>query len=408
MLRLRILGALLREIGFWDTARRVVRTARAGVFWRGRTISPVEEFGFVVAEPFSTGSNAGVDAGRSTINWIIPDFFSGSGGHTTLFRIIRHLERSGFQCRVVVEEPSRFPDGAIAKRRLDVLFPGVRAQVVIGRHAMPPSWATVATSWSSAYILRDFGSTRHKCYLVQDFEPAFYPFGTKHVLAEQTYRFGFWGITAGAWLGEKLTRDYGMPTVSFGFGVDHDIYCARSATSLAPDPTVFCYARPSTDRRGFELCVLALAALSRCVPRLKVIFVGGSVKQYRIPFRHDDLGSVNAPGIANALRRSRAALIISLTNLSLMPLEAMACGTPVVSNSGPNVEWSLERGKTALLSDPTPEALASALQQVLADGTLRERLIIGGLKAAEGASWPKELSKVAEFFAHLDEFADEF
>ena len=48
----------------------------------------------------------------------------------------------------------------------------------------------------TAYDVRNFHSTIHKCYFVQDFEPWFYASGSAASFAEETYRFGFVGITA--------------------------------------------------------------------------------------------------------------------------------------------------------------------------------------------------------------------
>ena len=59
--------------------------------------------------------------------------------------------------------------------------------------------AVFATGWETAYpVFNDAGDAR-KCYFVQDFEPLFYPVGSEYVLAENTYRFNFFGITAGKW-----------------------------------------------------------------------------------------------------------------------------------------------------------------------------------------------------------------
>ena len=60
--------------------------------------------------------------------------------------------------------------------------------------------------------MRDFRATAKKCYFVQDFEPSFFAPGSEWGFAEDTYRFGFHGITAGHWLADKLRNDYGMPT----------------------------------------------------------------------------------------------------------------------------------------------------------------------------------------------------
>lgn len=70
----------------------------------------------------------------------------------------------------------------------------------------------------------------------------------------------------------------------------------------------------------------------------------------------------------------------------LPPLEAMACGTPVVSSDRAAMPEVL--GEAAMLVDPTdPRAMSDALRAVLSDQPLRERLRAAGLERARCFSW---------------------
>jgi glycosyltransferase involved in cell wall biosynthesis len=68
-------------------------------------------------------------------------------------------------------------------------------------------------------------------------------------------------------------------------------------------------------------------------------------------------------------------------------LEAMAAGTPVVaSNRGALREVT---GGAAILVDPAPDAFAEALERLLAEPALRERLRLAGLARAARFSWER-------------------
>jgi glycosyltransferase involved in cell wall biosynthesis len=68
-------------------------------------------------------------------------------------------------------------------------------------------------------------------------------------------------------------------------------------------------------------------------------------------------------------------------------LEAMAAGAPVVaSNRGALPEVT---AGAALLVEPAPGPLAAALEQILADSALRERLRAAGLARAAQFSWER-------------------
>ena len=67
----------------------------------------------------------------------------------------------------------------------------------------------------------------------------------------------------------------------------------------------------------------------------------------------------------------------------LVPLEAMACGTPVVATGrGGSGEFLLGDENCLRFPDGDPAALAAAVQRLAADPSLRERLVTGGLRTA--------------------------
>jgi glycosyltransferase involved in cell wall biosynthesis len=72
----------------------------------------------------------------------------------------------------------------------------------------------------------------------------------------------------------------------------------------------------------------------------------------------------------------------------LPPLEAMACGTPVITSTASSLPEVV--GQAGLLIDPVDvQALASALAQVLGDATLQAQMRTAGLEQARRFSWPK-------------------
>lgn len=94
-------------------------------------------------------------------------------------------------------------------------------------------------------------------YFVQDFEPEFSQKSSSYFFAENTYKFGFVGITAGSWLSKKLSKDYKMECYDYGFSYDKKNY---TSLYLKNDGIIRIglYARYHTPRRLFELYVLAL------------------------------------------------------------------------------------------------------------------------------------------------------
>lgn len=81
-------------------------------------------------------------------------------------------------------------------------------------------------------------------------------------------------------------------------------------------------------------------------------------------------------------------------------LEAMACGTPVVTSnlsSLPEVA-----GEAAITIDPyNVEALAHALKQIIDDSALRDRMINAGLARAQQFTWEKSATELMQVYNNL-------
>lgn len=357
---------------------------------------PVGHWHWVRAEPFGQSSQAGA---AGTINWFVPPVGRGSGGHLNIFRFIRNLEREGFECRIIVCNDSNPTHSEELERNIASWFVPVKAKVFFHPQTeVPPSFITVATGWQTAYPVKAFQATRHRCYFVQDYEPWFYSVGSESIFAEETYRFGFLGITAGEWLAEKLHRDFAMRTHAVGFSYDREIY--RQLPKRDKIRRVFFYARPPTPRRGYELGIMVLATLAKRHPEIGICLAGWNLSRYIIPFPARSVGMLSLEELPDLYSQCDAALVLSLSNVSLLPLELMACGCLVVSNRGPNVEWLLN-DEVALLAEPRIETLVEALERAVYDVPLHDRLVGNALAKVAGTSWEREAAKMAEIFRSL-------
>jgi glycosyltransferase involved in cell wall biosynthesis len=360
-----------------------------------------KQYWFVLGNPVGQDVPAD-DIPPNTINWFVPDVGRGSGGHLNIFRFISYLEELGFDCRIIAIGdlyPKLSPE-ELKKHIADWYLP-LQAETFVGAGTAPPAAISFATAWQTAYIVRNFKPTLHRCYFVQDFEPWFSAAGAQSILAEETYRFGFTGITAGSWLAEKLSRDFGMTTHSVGFSYDRTLYSPPAQAARQFDAKrVFFYARPSTIRRGFELGVLVLSEVARRIPDVTIVMAGGSLDSFDIPFKYVDNDIVDLNKLPGLYGTCSVALVLSFTNLSLLPLELMACGVPVVSNRAPYTEWLLN-DDNAKLVPATVEALADAICEVLQNRTEAQRLRDGGLKAARATDWAVEGYRMGQILAEV-------
>ena len=340
--------------------------------------------------------------GPLRINWLIP-FLSGpaSGGFLGLFRAIHQLELWGHQQRIYVVGRSPLSAAQSTEAMRKYYFP-IKAEIELFAGAVTDSDALVAALWSSAYFARALSNTARKFYFVQDLDHLFFAPGGLAEFAKATYRFGFHGITLGRWIANVLQSEFGMECSSFGFSYDREIYSQDGSRYSGGRKRVLFYARPQSERRGFELGILALTLIAREMPEVDFVLVGFSPGAIRLPFEAILPGVLSPSELATWYRSCDAALVLSFTNLSLLPMELMACGCPVVSNNGPNVEWLLT-SETTQLAEPNPETLAAAVLDLLQHNGLRAQKSMAGLAFVQSTHWMTEISKIeAAFYRGLN------
>ena len=330
--------------------------------------------------------------GPLKINWLIPGLVGGSGGQLNIFRTIHYLEQWGHENRVYAIARNT-PARAAAQRLLrDFYFP-IKAPIEILDGKVADSDALVATEWTTAYAARALSNTAGKFYFVQDLEDRFYPDGSLAEFARETYRWHYHGLTLGYWIAKVLQDEFDMPCSPFGFSFDRGIYTSDRQESARRQNRVLFYARPASERRGFELGILALSLVAKQRPDVEFVLVGFRPRSMRMPFHGVFAGVLPPSELAKLYRSCEVALVLSHTNLSMLPLELMACGCAVVSNRGSNVEWLLT-DEIAQLANSTPESLAEGILRILNNEELRSRKVAAGLAFAQRTDWVSEMRLV--------------
>lgn len=293
-----------------------------------------------------------------TVAWVCGPASEGSGGHTTMFRAIGALERGGHECVVYIHDRHGW-DIEQHRRTIREWWPWVRAEVRDLAAGIEDAHVVFATSWETAYPVLASRARGARCYFVQDFEPSFYPAGSAALLAEETYRFGFHGVTAGRWLAQLLRREYEMPADHFDFGCDLEHY----ALAGAPERSGVCYfCRPSTPRRAHELAVLALELFAARHPEVEIHSYGEPPGA--LPFAVTDHGLLTPSELGSLYRDCVAGLVMSATNVSLVPHEMLAAGCIPVVNDAEHNRVVLDNDRVEY-ARPTPFELAEALSRLV-------------------------------------------
>jgi glycosyltransferase involved in cell wall biosynthesis len=120
------------------------------------------------------------------------------------------------------------------------------------------------------------------------------------------------------------------------------------------------------------------------------------MERHHVTSRVRFMGAVPDSKLPSLYRGAEALIFPSLyEGFGLPPLEAMACGTPVVTS---NVTAMPEvAGDAALLVDPTSvEQIAEAMKRIVSDTALRHQLRAKGLLRAAQFPWANTAAMVQE------------
>ena len=364
------------------------------------------------------------------IHVLMPEPPRGSGGHTSIMRLVAALDAAGHSVTVHIDPGAnmRYASEAEAAAFMRAHFPRSGCAFRLGRDLAPADVA-IATGWTTARAVAYAPNVRTKLYLVQDFEPFFQPLGADWLAAEATYRLGLGHITLGPWLAETLRERYGAMAEPVDFGVNHDIYhppsrpeaglpaetalgewvegangayTAAAAATLGAPPRIVFYGRASTPRRGVALGLEALARVKARRPEVEIVLYGGE-EPGLADFDHVHAGVLTQAELAALYRSATCGLALSYTNLSFVPLEMAACGLPVVAVDTEPCAWYQRDGITCALAEPTAESVADTLLRVIDDADLRARLSEGGRAAVAGLSWERN---VVRFVDLVEDYAE--
>lgn len=193
--------------------------------------------------------------------------------------------------------------------------------------------------------------------------------------------------------------------VNVGNGVDPK-FNPNVASYDLPFPYLLCVSNRRRHKNEFR----QVEAFSRLglSDHIKLVFTGeptaelvNCIERNHLTQSVHFVGQVPEARLPSLYRSAEALVFVSLyEGFGLPVLEAMACGTPVVTS---NTTALLEvAGDAALLVDPTSvDQITEAMGRVISDSSLRQFLRGRGLMQAKQYSWPATVAHVQDILATI-------
>jgi D-inositol-3-phosphate glycosyltransferase len=207
-------------------------------------------------------------------------------------------------------------------------------------------------------------------------------------------------------------------------GVDHAFFGpgdrpqARRALGLSVAGPLLLFVGRIQPLKGVSVAVRVLAALGPDHADARLVVVGGpsgprgESEVERLEQLARDLGVrervvfvTPRPHelLSTYYRAADVCLVPSRSeSFGLVALEAAACGTPVVASDVGGLRSLVDHGRTGyLVDDPTAEAFAAWVRQILAEPLLGERLGTGAVLRARRYTWARAAHLLREIYAEL-------
>lgn len=285
----------------------------------------------------------------------------------------------------------------------------------------------MATAWWTAHnalALLDWqqaqypeATQRRMLYLIQDYEPGFYPWSSRYLLAQATYAQPerTLAIINSHWLADYLNVQghhfFGSKVLQPQ--LNPALAAVRASRKVFnKERILLAYGRPGTERNAFSLLVSALRLWAHQYPE---------ASQWRILSAGEDfapidlgngcqlqsVGKLDLGAYADLLCRTAVGFSLMVSpHPSYPPLEMAAFGARVVTNRFANKDLSMVSPSLVVAEPPNPEGFAKALLGLTQDFDAAPKTM--SLVSADSIAWNDQfLDNAGDGFAWCAEVAAE-
>jgi len=222
--------------------------------------------------------------------------------------------------------------------------------------------------------------------------------------AAQTYRIPMPIATISGWLQGVLADQAGRRSAVINPGIDHAVFHPGAEERYAA--AIVCIGRPPEQGYGFKgypQFVQAMAIVKAKFPAAQVIVASPEMKAHGLPFHAALVSAPTDLQLATLLRQATVFVFPSFfEGFGLPPLEAMACGVPVVTTACGGVSDFARDGENCLMTAPgNVDELAQAILRLLRDPPLRARLSAAGIETARPWTWTRAVDQMEYFLKQV-------
>lgn len=264
---------------------------------------------------------------------------------------------------------------------------------------LPDADATVASAWQDARKVLGLGGEKgRKVYFVQHYEPLFHASDEERADAERTYA-GDWDeiVCVSSWLRAVLARKHSRSARVLVVPVDPLIGGAGIMRRGPREPFRICMLDHSCGWKGTAEGIRAVEASRRALQgRVRLVMFG--TRQNWLGHSDEHHGTVVGEELRHLYHSCHVFLSASWREgLGLPGMEAMACGSALVTTEHGGARDYATHGRTALTAEPGDwPSLFLALRRLALNESERRRLARNGKMRVERYSWRENTDELID------------
>ncbi len=323
------------------------------------------------------------------ISFIVPDMLMHSGGHTSILRLGTELSKIGYKVNYITYRNQTKEDMVkCASINLKDYKGEMHEKTAISTLKTD---IVIATYWESIYYAKKMDG--YKVYFVQDYEPYFYGYGEKFLLAKKTYSLGFHIISLGKWNQEMIRHECNQESDYIDFP-----YESKEYKYYPKDYSNY------NKKKRFKIAVYIKADEKRA-PFIIQNMLDKTVKYFKekninielLYFGEDkkitmkngiNLGKLSKEELSKLYSECDFGIVASLTNISLVPYEMIATGLPVIEFEDGTFKYFFKENSCILVSFDYKD-LIKKIEDSINNPAKIEEMTIFARKQIEELSWTK-------------------
>lgn len=321
---------------------------------------------------------------RMKINFTIM-YLKCNGGNRVLLEIANGLSRRGHE--VSITTMSKDADW----------FPNLEANIHSSKALIAPMGCDidVATWCFTAYPVA-LSDAKRKFYYIQMHEPVFFSNSIMRFLATRSYSLPLKMITNSTWLHDLILEEYGKESCVVLNAIDTEMFKPKKVKPFRKGMTILCQHK-DFPWKGMDVLFKAMKIVNR-KRKVHLVFYGLQAPK-NMPGNWSWVPSPSDEDLVNLYNSVDMVVCPSLAeSFPLPPLEAMACGTPVVTTDAGTGDYAIDGKNSIVVPRGDVNALAEGILKVLGSPSLRKRLSREGIKTAKKFKWADSVTEVEKIF----------